>query len=211
MVRRRLQPVAGRLALALAWSLVAAGAGCEGEIVRVERDWPVYKADPASSSYSPLEQINRSNVGRLVVAWTFRSGDERLSTIECTPIVVNGIMYLTSPMVRIFALDAATGAILWRFDPYSHGAGRDPTQWGLVNRGVVYWSDDIEARIFFTFEDRLYALDAADGCLIPSFGDRGTVNLRLGLDRPTDDLPVKATSPGVIFRDLLILGSTVGE
>ncbi len=69
----------------------------------------------------------------------------------------------------------------------------------------------IEARIFFTFEDRLYALDAADGSLIPSFGDRGTVNLRLGLDRPTDDLPVKATSPGVIFRDLLILGSTVGE
>ncbi len=197
------------LTLALAFAIV--GSGCRPETHPVERDWPVYKADPASSSYSPLEQINRSNVGRLAVAWTFRSGDEELSTIECTPIVVNGIMYLTSPMVRVFALDAATGAVLWRFDPHSHEARRDLTRWGRVNRGVVYWSDDTEARIFFTFEDRLYALAAADGSLIPSFGDRGTVNLRLGLDGPTDDLAVKATSPGVIFRDLLILGSTVGE
>ena len=82
-------------------------------------------------------------------------------------------MYLTSPMVRVFALDAATGDVVWRFDPYSHGAPRDLARWSRVNRGVV--------------------------------------NLRLGLDRETADLTVRATSPGIIFKDLLILGSTVGE
>ncbi len=174
-------------------------------------DWPVYKADRASTSYSALDQINRSNVSRLEVAWTFQSGDEELYTIECNPLVVNGIMYLTSPMVRVFALDAATGDVLWRFDPYSHGAPRDLARWARVNRGVVYWNDDSEARILFTLENHLYALNASDGSLIQSFGERGVVNLRLGLDRETADLTVRATSPGIIFKDLLILGSTVGE
>ena len=174
-------------------------------------DWPVYKADRASTSYSALDQINRSNVSRLEVAWTFQSGDEELYTIECNPLVVNGIMYLTSPMVRLFALDAATGDVLWRFDPYSHGAPRDLARWARVNRGVVYWNDDSEARILFTLENHLYALNASDGSLIQSFGERGVVNLRLGLDRETADLTVRATSPGIIFKDLLILGSTVGE
>ena len=95
----------------------------------MNRDWPVYKADSASSNYSLLEQVNRSNVSQLEVAWTFQSGDEELYTIECNPIVVNGIMYLTSPMLRVFALDAATGDVLWRFDPYSHGAPRDLARW----------------------------------------------------------------------------------
>ena len=174
-------------------------------------DWPVYKADRASTSYSLLDQVNRSNVSRLEVAWTFQSGDEQLYTIECNPIVVNGIIYLTSPMVRVFALEAATGDVLWRFDPYSHGAPRDLARWARVNRGVVYWNDDSEARILFTLENHLYALNASDGSLIQSFGERGVVNLRLGLDRETADLTVIATSPGIIFKDLLILGSTVGE
>ena len=177
----------------------------------VSRDWPAYKADPASSSYSPLEQVDRSNVSRLEVAWTFQSGDEELYTIECNPIVVNGIMYLTSPMVRVFALDAATGDILWRFDPYSHGAPRDVARWARVNRGVVYWSGDSEARILFTLENHLYALHAGDGSLIESFGRGGVVNLRQGLDRDIGNLTVRATSPGIVFKDLLILESTVGE
>ena len=192
-------------------SLLAAVSGCGPARPPTDRDWPVYKADSASSSYSPLDQVNRSNVSRLEVAWTFRSGDEELYTIECNPIVVNGIMYLTSPMVRVFALDAATGDVLWRFDPYSHGAPRDLARWGRVNRGVVYWNDDLEARIFFTLENHLYALNASDGSLIPSFGENGIVNLRRGLDRETADLTVRATSPGIVFKDLLILGSTVGE
>ena len=192
-------------------SLLAAVSGCGPERPPADRDWPVYKADSASSSYSPLDQVNRSNVSRLEVAWTFRSGDEELYTIECNPIVVNGIMYLTSPMVRVFALDAATGDVLWRFDPYSHGAPHDLARWGRVNRGVVYWNDDLEARIFFTLENHLYALNASDGSLIPSFGENGIVNLRRGLDRETADLTVRATSPGIVFKDLLILGSTVGE
>ena len=174
-------------------------------------DWPVYKADRASTSYSPLDQVNRSNVSQLEMAWTFQSRDEELYTIECNPIVVNGIMYLTSPMLRVFALDAATGDVLWRFDPYSHGAPRDLARWSRVNRGVVYWNDDTEGRILFTLQNHLYALNASDGSLIQSFGERGVVNLRLGLDRETADLTVRATSPGIIFKDLLILGSTVGE
>ena len=209
--RQRPQPIAATLAEALLLSLLAAVSGCGPARPPTDRDWPVYKADSASSSYSPLDQVNRSNVSRLEVAWTFRSGDEELYTIECNPIVVNGIMYLTSPMVRVFALDAATGDVLWRFDPYSHGAPRDLARWGRVNRGVVYWNDDLEARIFFTLENHLYALNASDGSLIPSFGENGIVNLRRGLDRETADLTVRATSPGIVFKDLLILGSTVGE
>ena len=76
-------------------------------------DWPVYKADAAASSYAPLDQINRDNVARLELAWEYKTGDENPRTIECNPIIVDGVMYLTSPRLNALALDAATGALLW--------------------------------------------------------------------------------------------------
>ncbi len=199
------------MSLVLKLSLLATVAACGPGSRDLHHDWPVYKADAASTSYSPLDQINRSNVKQLQVAWTFQSGDEELYTIECNPIVVNGVLYLTSPMVRVFALDAGTGHTLWRFDPYSHGVAGELPRWKHVNRGLVYWTDGAESRIFFTFDYHLYALNARNGSLIQSFGRQGMIDLRGGLDRESEELLVQATSPGVIFEDLLILGSTVGD
>ncbi len=203
--------ICGYSALVLALISLAPGCGKGLERSAAHQEWRVYKGDLGSSSYSSLDQINRANVGRLQVAWTFRSGDERLYTIECNPIVIDGIMYLTTPMLRVFALDAATGEVRWRFDPSSQGGRQDRSHQSRVNRGVSYWSDGREARIFFTYGTRLHALDARTGRLVSSFADNGILDLRTGLDRDVGDLPVRASSPGVIYRDLLIQGSSVGE
>jgi quinoprotein glucose dehydrogenase len=171
-----------------------------------DREWRVYGGDPGSTRYSPLDQINRSNVHRLKVAWVFHTGDKREdppSTIECNPIVVDGTLYLTSPSLKVFALSAATGEKLWDFDPGQTGQ--------RVSRGVAYWESGRDRRILFTAASTLYALDAGTGQPIRTFGEKGRVDLRSGLDRDGSDLPVSATTPGVVFKNLLILGSHVGE
>lgn len=174
-----------------------------------DRDWPVYGGDPGGSRYSPLDQINRGNVQQLRVAWVYHTGDAQApggSEIQCNPIVVGGVLYATSPGLKAFALNAATGAEIWTFDPAAIGPRPDQ-----VNRGVVYWSDGGDRRILFSAGSRLYALDAATGRPIPSFGGRGWVDLREGLGRDTANLYLIATSPGVAYRDLLIQGTRVSE
>lgn len=171
-------------------------------------EWPVYGGDLAGTKFSPLAQINRTNVSQLKPAWIFRCDDMRrqpASTIECNPIVVDGVMYLTSPGLKVLALDAASGKRRWEFDPWNGQGGRG------VNRGVTYWSDDKDKRIFFVAGQHLCALDASTGRLVSSFGTAGKVDLREGLDRDVFFLPVTATTPGIVYRDLLILGSAVGE
>jgi quinoprotein glucose dehydrogenase len=173
-------------------------------------DWPVYGGDHASSHYSPLDQINRGNVQRLRVAWVYHTGDARApnrSEIQCNPIVVDGVLYATSPGLRVFALRAGTGEEIWSFDPATTGVRPDH-----VNRGVTYWSDGDDRRILFTAGSRLFALDARTGRPVPGFGGgRGWVGLREGLGRDTAKLYVIATSPGVVYRDLLIQGTRVSE
>jgi quinoprotein glucose dehydrogenase len=147
------------------------------------------------------------------VAWTYRTGDARAegrSQIQCNPIVVEGALYATTTRVETFALDAATGRELWRFNPY--GAGAEAQAEGLaVNRGVVYWSDGEDRRILVTAGQRLFALDARRGKPVPGFGQNGSVDLREGLDRDPADLFVVSTTPGAVYRDLLILGTRVHE
>ena len=124
-----------------------------------DTDWPVYGGDWHGTRYSELDQINRSNVASLQPAWTLDTRDKRdnpPSTIECNPIVVDGVMYLTSAFIRVFAVDAATGNTLWVFDPFQGGEAK------YVNRGVSYWTDGASARIFIVADHWLYALDAAD-------------------------------------------------
>jgi quinoprotein glucose dehydrogenase len=171
-----------------------------------DREWRVYGGDPGSTRYSPLNQINRSNVHRLKEAWVFHTGDKREkppTTIECNPVVVDGTLYLTSPTLKVVALNAATGEKQWEFDP------RQKEQ--KVSRGVAYWESGRDRRILFTAASYLYALDAATGQLIPTFGDEGRVDLRQGLDRDGPLGRVHATTPGTVFRNLIILGSHVGE
>jgi quinoprotein glucose dehydrogenase len=166
----------------------------------------VYGGDKGSTRYSPLDQINRSNVHRLKVAWVFRTGDKRdnpPSTIECNPIIVDGTLYLISPTLKVFALNAATGEKRWEFDPGPGGQ--------RASRGVAYWESGTDRRILFSAANYLYALDARTGQPIRAFGDKGRVDLRSGLDRDVSHLLVEATTPGVVYKDLIILGSHVGE
>ena len=171
-------------------------------------DWPVYSADKSGSKYSSLTQINRSNVHKLKLAWTFRTADMRArpaTTIECNPLVVRGVMYITSPGLKAVALHAATGEKIWEFDPFAGKGGRG------VNRGVTYWAQDTDERIFLVAGTFLYAINAKTGRSIDSFGQHGQIDLREELDRDVFFLPVSATTPGIIYQDLLILGSIVGE
>lgn len=144
----------------------------------------------------------------LEVAWTFHTGDAEKgnrSTIQCNPIVVNDRMYVTSPKLKVIALDPATGKEHWRFDPFGGGNAIG------VNRGVTYWSDGNEKRIFFSAGHYLYSLDADDGKPVGEFGEGGKIDLREGLGRDVQRLSVRASSPGIIYRDLLIQGTALGE
>ena len=174
-------------------------------------DWPVYLGDKASTHFSSLTQIHRTNVQRLEVAWTYRSGDSRQdnrSQIQCNPLIIDGVLYGTSPQLKLFALEAASGKEIWRFDPFASAAESGALG---VNRGVVYWSERADRRLFVTAGHFLYAIDAATGRPIPNFGDHGRVDIREGLGRDPAKLFVLANTPGVIFRDRLILGTRVSE
>ena len=168
--------------------------------------WQVYGGDPGQTRYASLDQINRDNVHRLDVAWTLDTGDAG-PTIECNPIVVGGTMYLTSPLLKVIAVDAATGEERWRFDPFENYDG--PRYWREVSRGLTYWSD--EHRLFAGAGPFLYAVDAHTGVLIEGFGNGGSIDLREGLGRDPEDLEIIITSPGAMYRDLIIVGANVSE
>ncbi|GHB84353.1 outer membrane protein assembly factor BamB family protein [Persicitalea jodogahamensis] len=170
--------------------------------------WATYRADAASTAYSALDQINLSNVENLEVAWTYQSGDARegnRSSIQCNPIVADGRMYVSSPALKLMALDPETGRELWRFDPF---AGQTANG---TNRGVVYWESGSDKRVYFSAGPYLYALNAATGASVKDFGKNGRIDLREGLGRDAEKLTVWASSPGIVFQDLLIQGTALTE
>ncbi len=170
--------------------------------------WSTYRADAGSTAYSALDQINIDNVDNLEVAWTYRSGDARegnRSSIQCNPIVADGRMYVSSPALKLMALDPETGRELWRFDPF---AGKTATG---TNRGVVYWESGADKRVYFSAGPYLYALNAATGAAVKGFGKEGRIDLREGLGRDAKKLTVWASSPGIVYQDLLIQGTALTE
>jgi|SRR5579863_10359728 len=172
------------------------------------REWRVYGGGPDNIRYSKLDQINRGNVQNLEVAWTFDTGDAFAgSEMQCNPIVADGVVFATTPKLRVIALDAATGKLRWSFDP---NGGAKMIQ-HVRNRGVTYWEHGGDRRIFFVSRHFLHALDAGTGKLISGFGNSGRVDLRQGLGRDPQEVSISATTPGVIYRDLLILGSIMSE
>lgn len=183
----------------------------EGKITRtnLSRTWSMYKADASSSSHSILNQVNTENVGELQVAWTHRFNDapegSRGASSESNPIIVDGVMYTMSARHRVYAINAATGEQMWGFDPFDGGAG------GGVGRGVTYWEDGNDRRILFTGGDGLFALNAETGKPIPTFRVQGRVNLNIGMRGNPEKISVIPTSPGIVFKDLLILGNEVSE
>ena len=187
---------------AVSWTRVTAIGGQDVE-------WPVYRGDPKGNQYAPLAQIHAANVHRLQPVWTYRTGDaNQRSTMHANPVVVNGVMYVTTPSLKAVALDAATGRELWTFDPAKHNNGNVVR---LRNRGVTYWKGTEGERIFHFVKDRVYAVNAKTGALIASFGKNGFIDLRqdLGVDPAT--AVIEMTSPGAVFRNFLIIASRVNE
>lgn len=173
-------------------------------------DWSHYGGPTDGSRYSSLSQITKDNVSQLEVAWTYHTEDatER-SQIQCQPIVVNGLLYGSTPRLNVFALDAATGIEVWRFDPFQILGGEN--SWAGTNRGVIYWEDGEDKRILFGAGNWLMAVNALTGEPIADFGDGGKVDLRKGLDTEREDFLIVANAPGVVYKDLLIIGMRLSE
>jgi quinoprotein glucose dehydrogenase len=173
-----------------------------------DTDWPEYHGGPDRNHFSPLTQIDTTNVHRLKIAWTYRSGGAdtvRNSTqMQCNPIVVAGVLYGVSAGSQAFALDAATGRELWKTQL------RDET-FAMNSRGVSYWTDGKQPRVFFGYGSLLYALDARTGVPIPGFGQAGKINLQDGLERPGADEYVVLNTPVTTYRHLVIVGVRVSE
>lgn len=201
--------------VAFAAAIVASSAASPATAQQAGRDasaeWRAYGYDAMGSRYSPLTEINRENVARLQVAWTYHTGEPLPTSnpkrgLEVTPLVVNGVMYIATPLGKVMALDPLTGRERWRYD-----AKIDPgTRFGdFTSRGVSVWRDRI---IFATTDARLIALDAASGRPVASFGDAGTVDLRRGLrNAPFEFQEYEVTSPPAIINDLIVVGSAVAD
>jgi quinoprotein glucose dehydrogenase len=181
-------------------------------------EWTVYAGQKEGNRYSSLEQINQENVHQLEVAWTYSTGDKDTgsrSQIQCNPIVVDGILYGTSPRLKLFALNAATGEPKWIFDPYAEDiiTNNDPYAYYKISRGVTFWKDDksTDKRIFYSVGSKTFAVDAATGKSIKQFGKGGYFDLTENLDRDLANAFVSGTTPGIIYKDLLIIGTRVGE
>ncbi|MFT7033205.1 MAG: quinoprotein glucose dehydrogenase [Cyclobacteriaceae bacterium] len=170
--------------------------------------WDIYRGDEGCNAYSYLDQINTQNVIRLEKAWTYSTGDTlKGSSMQCNPLIIDGVLYGTSPRINVFALDAKTGEEKWRFNPF------DDQVSGGTSRGLTVWKNESEKRIFFCIPNYLMALDAENGNVETEFGTNGRVDLRqhLGVDYDTSKATAGNSSPGVIFNDMVIIGSMVSE
>ncbi len=174
-------------------------------------NWDMYLGGPGTNQYSPLDQINRENASNLQVAWVYHSGDAdslNRSQIQCNPLIIDGILYGSSPALKFFALNAATGEEIWSFDPW----GNNYQQFGMgVNRGLAFWTDGNDKKLLVTSGAFLFCINAETGQLIESFGNQGKVDLHDGLGRDVSNMFISANTPGVIYKDLLILGTRVSE
>jgi quinoprotein glucose dehydrogenase len=190
----------GSLVVALIAGLIAHAAKIYPEFNapgQERQDWPAYGGGPENNHYSRLTQINRNNVKRLNVAWSFDT--QEAGGLQTSPIIVDGVLYGITPTQKIFALDAATGKLLWKFDSGIRGTQPD--------RGLAYWADGKDKRILVGVMNFLYALDAATGKPISSFAKDGRIDLRENLGRePASAQSIVLTSPAVVYKDLLIVG-----
>jgi len=169
---------------------------------RTTVEWPAYNGGQAGDHYSPLTQINRSNVANLKVAWIFDTHEE--GGLQTNPLMMSRMLFVYTPSQKVVALNATSGRIVWTFDPGT--PGRQPT------RGFSYWGDGKNSILFAGALTNLYALDPATGKLIPSFGDAGKIDLRKGLTQGDYTKEFAAlTTPGIIYKDMIIVGFRAPE
>ena len=166
-------------------------------------DWPVYGGSSDNIHYSKLKQINTSNVTHLTKAWSFDTGEN--GGLETSPIVVEGVLYAYTPTQKVIALDASTGKLIWKFT--SPGIAV-PSR---AERSLAYWKEGNEKRLLAGVANFVYALDPVTGKVIPTFGDDGRIDLRENLRGVPSELSVSTTSPGAIYKDLIIFGDATPE
>ena len=176
-------------------------------VLTAQTDWRTWSGGNDGNRYSPLTQITKANVAKLKIAWEYHSGDADArgrTMMQCTPLVIGGVLYATTPTLMAVALDAATGKEIWRFDPVE-------VKTRGVNRGVMYWESGADKRILYSAGIYLFALDAKTGKLVEGFGTGGRIDMTKELDREPAGAFSGATTPGVVYKDLVIMGSSVGE
>ena len=215
---RSLRPLSILVLCFLAFSLDAAPLLSGNGVQKGE--WRFYGGDQGSQKYSPLDRINRENVKNLKVAWTWDSPDQkileqnsRLYSIgnEATPIMVGGVLYVSTSLSQVAAIDAASGKTIWVHDPKSYTNGQ-PTNLGFLHRGVAYWTDGKIERIFIgTCDAYLVALDAKTGEPVASFGDNGRINLTKAIPLAVNARNYAVTSPPMVCRDVLMVGCSIND
>jgi len=207
--------------------LLAGAVASSSSPVRLEADapmpveWPYYGGDQGGTKFSRLDDINRSNVSQLSIAWEWAANEKALSqfgtrpgSFQTTPLMIENVLYLSTPYNRVVALDAETGAERWAYDPKPYEDGQPPNGTGFVHRGVAAWRDASQhnaLRIFINSRYRLISLDAATGRPVDSFGEHGVVDLSRGLVWAINKKHYTNTSPPLVYRDLVILGNGVGD
>ena len=181
-------------------------------------EWPFYGGDQAGTKYSALTEINTKTVSRLHVAWQWKTGEEARKEygtapgmFEATPLMIDNVLYFSTPYHRVIAIDAETGAEIWQYDPKSYEDGQPPNGTGYVHRGVAAWRDGDRLRIFLNTRYRLICLDAKTGAPVTSFGAAGIVDLSKGLVWAINKLHYTNTSPPIVYKNLVILGNGVGD
>jgi quinoprotein glucose dehydrogenase len=205
--------------LVLVASIAVFSSAQSNRSVEASQQWPVYGGDSAATRYSPLQDINRANVSQLQVAWTWRPGEAALKdygtepgTFQNTPLMIDDVLYVSTPYNRVVALNATSGAEVWRYDPEPFKDGQPPNGTGFVHRGVAAWRDESGAlRIFMNSRYRLICLDAKTGALVTTFGRDGIVDLTEGLSWKVNPRHYTNTSPPIVYRNFVILGNGVGD
>jgi quinoprotein glucose dehydrogenase len=191
---------------------LAAGACAVSGAGAKEQGWGYYGGDQGATHYSPLTQITAENVGKLEVAWVHHSAapDSRYrGSVECTPLVVDGVMYIIGSDLMVQALDAATGKLVWTHTPANvAGGGRRASG---ASRGVTYWTDGTAKRVFAPVQSRIWCLDAATGKVVEGFGEGGAIDVEKDVDRDMTGLSLGSTTPGAICGDVLVITTRTEE
>jgi glucose dehydrogenase len=206
-------------------ALSLASQNAERRTASVERrglaEWPVYGGDQAGTKYSPLADVNTTNVSRLAIAWEWSTKEKALEqfgtrpgNFQTTPLMIDNVLYFSTPYNRVVALNADSGAQLWAFDPKAYEDGQPPNGTGFVHRGIAAWRDAAAGnalRIFINSRYHLFSLDAATGRPVESFGTHGAIDLSAGLVWAINKQHYTNTSPPIVYKDLIILGNGVGD
>ena len=203
---------------------LAAPQSAAGQSSRPAGEWHATGGDHTNTKYSPLDQITGDNFLDLEIAWRWTSIANEVTErnallippngFKTTPLMVDGLVYLSTSFGQVAALDAGTGQLVWSYDAHAYERMGRPASMGWQHRGVSYWADDEsdDARIFIALQDlRLVALNAYTGALYPDFGHGGFVDLSLGLGREINPVRVTHTSPVAIARDVIVVGSIVQD